>query len=305
MLVTTVSTEYRILPSFDRPYTYLITGASRSLGLGYAEKLLAASPEVRVVVAVRNPAKADQVQALANKPENKDRVLIVEFDVEREESVKAAAEKLASHPFLENGLDALIANAGVFCGLHTTPSQLGLDDLDANFRVNVYGVIHTVTHLLPLLKKGQGKQIFVLSSIVTSFGGPFCQMPGAVTYSMSKAAVQMYTVKLARELGPEGFTVIPFHPGYGELPFPSFILSGASPLESRLENLSRIRLSYLDPDWLDPSLPPAVKTDMNHDGGGEIETEEAVTLAAKNVLLAATPADNCRFMSYNGTDLPW
>ncbi|GAA6035573.1 hypothetical protein JCM8097_004906 [Rhodosporidiobolus ruineniae] len=244
------------------PYTYLITGASRSLGLGYAEQLLAARPEARVIAAVRNPSNAKQLDEFANRPENKGRVLVIEFDVDNEESVKAAAKKLESHPFLENGLDCLIANAGVFVGLHKPPSQLSLSDLDANFRTNVYGVIHTVTHLLPLLKKGQGKQIFVLSSIVASFGGPFSQSPAAVTYSMSKAAVQMYTVKLARELGPEGFTVVPFHPGY-------------------------------------------VRTDMNHDGGGEIDTEEAVTKATKNVLLAARPEDNGRFMSYSGVDLPW
>ncbi|BGP17899.1 hypothetical protein JCM10213_000976 [Rhodosporidiobolus nylandii] len=249
------------MPSFDAPYTYLITGASRSLGFGYAEQLLAAHENVRVVAAVRNPDKADQLQALAKK--NEGRVLIVQCDVDDGESVKACAEKLSADPFLPNGgLDALVANAGVFQGLHKTPTQCSLEDLDANFRTNVYGVIHTVNSFLPLLEKGKGKQIFVVSSIVASFGGPFSQIPGAVTYSMSKAAVNMYVVKLARELGPKGYTVVPFHPGY-------------------------------------------VRTDMNSDGGGEIDTEEAVTKATKNVFLAATPADNCRFMVYDGSEMPW
>ncbi|GAA5918458.1 hypothetical protein JCM6882_005139 [Rhodosporidiobolus microsporus] len=251
------------MPSFDAPYTYLITGASRSLGLGYAEQLLAASPNVRIVAAVRNPAKADLLNALAAKEENKGRVLLLELDVNSEESVKAAAEKLAADPFLENGLDALVANAGVFDGGHKPPSQLSLTDLDTNFRTNVYGVVHTVTHFLPLLRKGKGKQIFVVSSIVASFGGAYSQTAAGVTYSMSKAAVNMFTLKTARELGPEGFTVVPFHPGY-------------------------------------------VRTDMNKfDEGGEIDTEEAVTKATENVFLKATPADNCRFMVYDGSEMPW
>lgn len=33
-------------------------------------------------------------------------------------------------------------------------------------------------------------------------------------YAMSKVAVNMYAAKLSGELKPEGFTVIPFHPGY-------------------------------------------------------------------------------------------
>ncbi|GAA6023929.1 hypothetical protein JCM10207_009280 [Rhodosporidiobolus poonsookiae] len=249
--------------SSSAPYTYLITGASRSLGLGYAEQLLASSPNVRIVAAVRNPSNAKQLDALAARPENAGRVLVIEFDVDSEKSVKAAVKKLETDPFLEHGLDAVIANAGVFAGLHAPPAELSLSDLDANLRTNVYGVVHTITHLLPLLRKGRGKQIFVVSSIVASFGGSYSETAAGVTYSMSKAAVNMYTVKLARELGPQGFTVVPFHPGY-------------------------------------------VRTDMNAPhGGGEIDTPEAVTKATKNVFLAVTPADNCRFIDYEGRPMAW
>ncbi|GAA5833096.1 hypothetical protein JCM11251_006515 [Rhodosporidiobolus azoricus] len=251
------------MPSFDAPYTYLITGASRSLGLGYATKLLAAHPNVRIVAAVRNPAGADQLNALAAKEENKGRVLVVQCDVSSEESVKAAADKLASDPFLANGLDAIVANAGIFDGQHNPPSQLSLADLDSNLRTNLYGAIFTVQYFLPLLRKGRGKQIFVVSSLVASFGGSYSQTPMGVTYSISKAAVNMYTVKVGRELGPEGFTVVPFHPGY-------------------------------------------VKSDMNKfNDGGDITVEAAITQATENVFLKATPADNCRFMVYDGSEMPW
>ncbi|CEQ41499.1 SPOSA6832_03231 [Sporobolomyces salmonicolor] len=222
-------------------FTYLITGASRSLGLGYARSLLAASPKHKVVAAVRTPAKADALNALAKEYEG--RVLVIAVDVDSEDSVKAAAKELEGNPFVKDGLDSLLAS---------------IEALEANLRTNLYGAAHTITHFLPLLQKGKGKQIFVTSSIVGSLGGPVSQVPGAVTYSISKAAVNMLTVKWARELGPEGFTVIPFHPGY-------------------------------------------VRTDMNSDGGGDIDADEAT----KNIFLKATPADNARFMVYDGSEMPW
>ncbi|GAA5950503.1 hypothetical protein JCM21900_004829 [Sporobolomyces salmonicolor] len=241
-------------------FTYLITGASRSLGLGYARSLLAASPKHKVVAAVRTPAKADALNALAKEYEG--RVLVIAVDVDSEDSVKAAAKELEGNPFVKDGLDSLLVNAGVFVGLHASPKEMSIEALEANLRTNLYGAAHTITHFLPLLQKGKGKQIFVTSSIVGSLGGPVSQVPGAVTYSISKAAVNMLTVKWARELGPEGFTVIPFHPGY-------------------------------------------VRTDMNSDGGGDIDADEACELATKNVFLKATPADNARFMVYDGSEMPW
>lgn len=52
-------------------------------------------------------------------------MLVVAFDVDSEESVKAAAEKLKNDPFLEGGvLDAVVVNAGVFVGGHKPPSEM-------------------------------------------------------------------------------------------------------------------------------------------------------------------------------------
>lgn len=34
------------------------------------------------------------------------------------------------------------------------------------------------------------------------------------TDAISKAAINMWLVKLSKELAEEGFTVVPYHPGY-------------------------------------------------------------------------------------------
>ncbi|GAA5917017.1 hypothetical protein JCM8208_001711 [Rhodotorula glutinis] len=249
--------------------TYFISGASRGLGLGYARTLLESSPEVRIVAGVRNPSNAQLLDDLAALPANKDRLHIVQFDVDSEESVKRAAQQLAEDEFLDDGelkdgrLDALIVNAGVFVGGHKPPSEFSFDDLHANFKTNVEGAILTAQHLLPLLRRGKAKQIFFVSSVVASFGGFYSETAAGVAYSMSKSALNMYGLKLSRELADDGFTCVLFHPGY-------------------------------------------VKTDMNSfDNGGHITTEEAVSLATKNVFLPAEPSWNGRFMDYEGNAMPW
>ncbi|GAA5882931.1 hypothetical protein JCM16303_006656 [Sporobolomyces ruberrimus] len=194
------------------PFTYLITGSSRSLGLGYAKELLKSSSDVRVVAAVRNPDKAEQLEPV--KKEYGDRLYILKCDVTDAKSTKEAAETLKKSGFLSSGLDAVLANAGVLGGGWKPSSEFSEEDLTYNLTTNLYGVINTVNAFLPLLKKGTGKQIFVTSSTLGSIGGPYGQMPAASAYAISKAAVNMYTVKLARELAEEGFTVVPFHPGY-------------------------------------------------------------------------------------------
>ncbi|POY73438.1 hypothetical protein BMF94_3776 [Rhodotorula taiwanensis] len=242
--------------------TYFISGASRGLGFGYAKTLLASSPNVRIVAGARNPSNATQLRQLAT--EYPQRVHVVAWDVDDEDQVKAAASQLAQDDFVrERGIDSLIVNAGVFQGGHTPPAEMSMDDLRANFRTNVEGAIHTVRYLLPLLNQGHAKQIFFISSICGSMQGFYSESAAGVTYSMSKAALNMYGVKLARELGDKGFTVVLLHPGY-------------------------------------------VKTDMNKfDGGGNLTTEEAVTLATENVFLPATPEWNGRYMDYEGKTVPW
>ncbi|GAA5933764.1 SDR family oxidoreductase [Sporobolomyces koalae] len=189
-------------------FTYLITGASRSLGLGYTRDLLASSDQVRVVAAVRNPDSAKQLDSV--KQQYGDRLYLVKCDVTDAASAQHAADELAKSDFAK--LDAVIANAGVLGGGWKPSTQFSEDDLSYNLKTNLYGVINTINAFLPLLKQGQGKQIFVTSSILGSIGGPMGHVASA--YSISKAAVNMYTVKLARELAEEGFTVVPFHPGY-------------------------------------------------------------------------------------------
>lgn len=104
-------------------FTYLITGASRSLGLGYTRQLLKSGNHVRVVAGARNPSSAAELQAL-RKEVGDDRLYILKLDVEDESAIAASVKELESSGFLKDGsLDCLINNAGVARGHGSSPSQ--------------------------------------------------------------------------------------------------------------------------------------------------------------------------------------
>jgi len=69
---------------------WLITGASRGIGLGFV-KALAQDPENAVLATCRNPAEATELQNIASVSE--DLINIVQLDHENPEScARAAAE---------------------------------------------------------------------------------------------------------------------------------------------------------------------------------------------------------------------
>ncbi|GEM11284.1 short-chain dehydrogenase/reductase SDR family protein [Rhodotorula toruloides] len=86
--------------------------------------------------------------------------------------------------------------------------------VQANLNVNLYGVMHLVSASLPLLRKGQAKQIFAVSSTVGSLGGVFSENSLYTAYCMSKTILNMYMRKLSVELKEEGFTVVMYSPGF-------------------------------------------------------------------------------------------
>ncbi|POY74993.1 hypothetical protein BMF94_1969 [Rhodotorula taiwanensis] len=195
-------------------FTYLITGASRSLGLGYTRQLLQSGKHVRVVAGARSPSSAEDLQKL-RKEVGEDRLYILKLDVEDSAQVANSVKELESSGFLKDGaLDCLINNAGVARAHSKNPSQVTPEDVMDNLQTNLFGVIHVTSSFLPLLKKGKGKQIFGVSSTCGSIGGPFGENQSATAYCISKAALNMYSRKLSRELEKDGFTVVVFHPGY-------------------------------------------------------------------------------------------
>lgn len=85
--------------------TYLVVGASRSIGLETARQLLAQSPSNRIIAAARKPSEAKLLQALSS--ENEGRVELLELDISSEASVKKAGEAVKELSFAKDGIDVV------------------------------------------------------------------------------------------------------------------------------------------------------------------------------------------------------
>ena len=66
--------------------TYLVSGASRGVGLALVKELLSKPDSRTVFAAARSPQKSEELQQLAK--EHKDRLHIVTFDVTSGDSAK-------------------------------------------------------------------------------------------------------------------------------------------------------------------------------------------------------------------------
>jgi len=190
--------------------TYLITGASRGLGLEFVKQLLEA-PSTKVIAASRTlpVAKLD-----ALKKQYPDRLTIIQLDVTSTESVKAAAASTAkTHP---NGIDYLINNAGVSGAVKVLESG-GLDDFVETIDINTIGPLRVITEFLPQVKKGQKKVVVGISTILASIASiPAANLPGLNAYTVSKAALNALFATFARDFKAEGISFIPIHPGWVE-----------------------------------------------------------------------------------------
>lgn len=136
----------------------------------------------------------------------------VEFqplDVAAPASISALAARLAGRP-----LDVLVNNAAVrspAAGLHRFEPDDFLDVL----RVNTLGPVLVTRALLANLRLGRDPVVANIGSRAGSMAeGLLDDDDDDYAYRCSKAALNMATVQLARDLEPDGVTVLSLHPGW-------------------------------------------------------------------------------------------
>ncbi|KAJ5931139.1 hypothetical protein N7466_006632 [Penicillium verhagenii] len=191
--------------------SYLITGASRGLGLALVSRL-AALPvaEVGKIIATarsdNSPKLKEIVKALPG------RIDWVKLDVTDQESVLEAASEVETK-LQGRGLDYLINNAGM---MDYSPTGVeGMENLNEIFHMNVTSV-HTVTQaFLPLLRKGDKKTVVNISTTVGTFAkAEAFRVSPTPAYKVTKAALNMLTVQYAQQYESEGFTILAVSPGW-------------------------------------------------------------------------------------------
>ena len=174
--------------------TALVTGANRGIGKAITESLITNGVK-KVYAAVRKPATAEPLIA-----EYGGKVVPIEFDLGRDDLVKAAAEKASDTHIVINNAAVLRAT--------TALSEDAIEALTFEMEMNVFGLIRIAREFAPVLKENGGGALVQLNSIVSMR----C-FPQFTTYCASKAASYSVTQALRKLLTNQGTAVFSVHPG--------------------------------------------------------------------------------------------
>lgn len=193
----------------------VITGANSGLGLESALQLARRGAEV--VMACRNPAKAQAAQAQVAAVATGPAPSTVALDLADLESVAAAAQEIAGR---WPAIDVLMNNAGLMA---IPQRQTTAQGHEMQFGVNVLAHTALTLRLLPQLLAAPAPRVVALGSIMHVFGKlRFDDLMYArgysawPVYSQSKLANIMFALELDRRAKAAGLPLkaIAAHPGY-------------------------------------------------------------------------------------------
>jgi len=183
-------------------HSIIVTGASRGLGLGIAQKLVSSGFQV---VAIARKTTDQLARAMADARERgKGELHFRPFD-------------LADIPGLQGLVKTLRSEFGPIYGL-VNNAAIGTPGVLANMKdshieeivhLNVLMPIVLTKYVVRTMMSAGGGRIVNISSVVSSTG-----YSGLSAYSATKASLVGFTRSLAREVGPLGITVNTVSPGF-------------------------------------------------------------------------------------------
>ncbi len=172
-----------------------ITGISRGIGKALAQKFL---DEGYRVLGTSLDGELDY---------SHENLTVLRLDITNQEEISDVANFLEKESI---DIDLLINNAGVLLDKEEDDS-VDIQRMRDTFEVNLFGTINFTQHMLPFIK--QGGKIFNIASSAGQFNREVTstRYPG---YKISKTALNMFTVTLAKRLAKENITVSSVHPGW-------------------------------------------------------------------------------------------
>jgi NAD(P)-dependent dehydrogenase (short-subunit alcohol dehydrogenase family) len=198
------------MPSPVNQKVALVTGANKGLGLETARQL--AREGFKVLAAARDAGKGEPAAArLAGEGLDVEFILL---DVADERHRQDAARRIGER---FGRLDVLVNNAGVALEKGHKVATVPLGVVRDVFETNFFALVGVTQAMLPLLRKSPAGRVVNLSSVLGSLQTNATQDLGdfaSVGYNASKAAVNMYTVLLAKELSGTPIKVNAAHPGW-------------------------------------------------------------------------------------------
>lgn len=181
----------------------IVTGAGRGIGAAVARQAAARG----YAVAVNYQRDAQSAEALVREiAAAGGEALAIQADIGQAEEV----ERLFARVTGELGAPAALVNNAGITGRIGPFMDADPAAIEAVFRTNVHGTMHCSRAAVRAFRASGTRGVIVnLSSVGASTGSP----GEYVHYAASKAAVEAFTLGLARELAPEGIRVCAVAPG--------------------------------------------------------------------------------------------
>ncbi|SHM17164.1 SDR family oxidoreductase [Streptomyces yunnanensis] len=187
--------------------TALVTGSSRGIGRGIAQRLAQDGAVVAVHYGSNEGAAKETVEGIRD---NGGRAFLIgaELGVPGDaEALFDAFDAGLATAGAEPGLDILVNNAAISLPGHI--GEVTTEEFDRTIAINTKAPFFIIQHGLRRMR--DGGRIVNISSAVTSTA-----FPSTIAYGLSKGAIDTLTRTLAKDVGDRGITVNTVAPGFIE-----------------------------------------------------------------------------------------
>lgn len=176
---------------------WFITGAGSGIGAATVRAALKAGDWV-----VATGRSVDTLRRALRDVAN-DRLAFASLDVSDEMQAKAAVQLSVGH---FGRIDVLVNNAGY--SLLGNFEEMAAPDIERQFATNVFGVMHVLRAVLPIMRRQRSGRVINISSLAGVTGFAHC---GA--YAATKFAVEGLSLSVAQEVEPFGIRITVVEPG--------------------------------------------------------------------------------------------
>lgn len=178
----------------------LVTGAASGIGRGTVENLL------KIGCGKIFACDINEKQLQENFGKN-EQVICITVDISNLEQVQKAVAIVEQHLPPNEKLFGIVNCAGILCPRYTPIIGVKEEEVERQFKVNVFGMIRMNKNLFPYLQRPNG----VIINVSSMSGLGFLPLLGM--YPATKYAVRGYSEALRRELALLGIRVVSVFPG--------------------------------------------------------------------------------------------